>query len=128
MGIFNDKVKVGPLLYWVYEQVNSAGKATIKKYVRGASTKHEIVGVIPSIKVDVAQEILSLLQMLEIGKNSVAGAVDLGYGFIIYVTGDFPDSISNDISVLFAEFAQRANVEPKILRGKPTKDQLKELA
>jgi hypothetical protein len=121
------RVRVGPLIYSIYQAMDSENRAALREFVSGASPKHEITAAFPSTTPEMAQAVLSQLQHAPTGRKSVKGAVGHGDGYMFYVTGDFPEPLLNELAVLFHRLAAEAGVEEKIVMGSPSTDQLKEL-
>jgi len=126
-------VRVGPLIYTIYQAMDSEGRAALREFVSGASPKREIIAVFPSTTPEMAQAVLSQLQHVPTGRNSRKGASGLGTpgvlgDYIFWVTGDFPEPLLRELAVLFHRLAAEAGVEEKNIRmGSPSSDQLKEL-
>src|SRR5450830_1598529 len=126
MKLGTSRVYVGPLLYGIYEGMDSKSREAFKNFVAGSSPKHEFTATFPSMPAEVAQSYLAQLQHAPIGKNSVLGATGNEGGYIFWSTGDARDALLQ-LAGVFKNIADEAGVEPKILFGSPTTDQLKEL-
>jgi len=127
MKLGTRRVYVGPLLYRIYEGMDSKSRAAFKKFVAGASPKHELTATFPSMPAEVAQSYLAQLQHAPKGKNSVLGATGDESGYIFWSTGDAQDALLQ-LAAVFQNIADEAGVVPTILFGSPTTDQLKELS
>jgi len=55
MKLGTSRVYVGPLLYGLYEGMDSKSREAFKNFVTGASPKHELTATFPSMPAEVAQ-------------------------------------------------------------------------
>jgi HEAT repeat protein len=126
MKLGTSRVYAGPLLYGLYEGMDSKSRESFKNFVASASPQHEFTATFPPMPAEVAQSYLAQLQHAPKGKNSVLGATGNESGYIFWSTGDSRDALLQ-LAGVFKNIADEAGVDATILFGSPTTDQLKEL-
>lgn len=99
--------RVGPLLYAMYEKVDSENRLKLKKFLSQAPSGCEIVATYTSLPIQFAQTAMSSLQDMTAQKRVPKGSVVLGgetFGtssIILYAKGDIPKEIFDLIILKF---------------------------
>jgi hypothetical protein len=92
-GKVKGDARVGPLIYALYQTVDSRNRPKLKKFLAQAPSGCEIVATYKYLPIQLAQATVSSLQKMLPRGSAVIGGEVWGDGCIIYIKGDIPSEI-----------------------------------